>query len=416
MISIYKKLKRVDLRSQELHDWLDKKFQGRLVFQPEESELNIKYNYMLETNMDEWGFDYCKSAPKDVKEFIQYTALNCISFTYKNLVGRTLFRYVFPEFFQRFPLGQIWLIETDENWFLTSWATQKKFADKNGMKSFIGEYPQEFSGFQEENLLNMALEVLSYSLYPLLFCEIVPVSPDLTLMFIPDRAMQYSQMKEAETLYVHLLWKFHHIFDDQWTFDSSRGPKTAADSTVFNPINILDYFEWYIDLLNYRLEELNHMSEDHIRQQRAMTLNSTICDLFFCISSEIPYLSKMSFFNVVDKISNYMHALGRGKSETDIWRRLLSKEFLSDELINCIKNVPGIIGEELILNIKWVLEQIDMNKISADLLRDLRNSKHGYLLNQSRWEKLCKHTCEIHNDLVLLALPLWLYVLASKWT
>jgi len=415
MISIYKKVKRIDLSSKELYDWLDERFQGKLIFKDNDNDEDSKYNHMLETKIYEWGYDYRKNAPKDTKEFFQYTALNCSNFSYRNLIGRTLFKYVFPEFFERFPLGQIWLVEVNESWWLTTWGTQRKIAEKNNMKSEIGEFPQEFSGLQEENLINMALDALSYSLYPLVFCEVVSVNTNLILIFIPDRALQYSQMKEAETLYVHLLWKFHHVFDDQWTFDSSRGPKSAADPTVFNPINLLDYFEWYINLLNSRLEDLIQMSEEHIRQQRSMTLNSIICDLFLCISSELPYLSKMSFFNIVDKISNFMHAFGIGNSETNLWKHFLSKEFLSNELIDSMKSVPGIFGQELALNIEWVIKQIDLDNVNPDLLRDLRNSKHGYLLNQSRWDNLCKHTGEVHNDLVLLALPLWLYVLIKKW-
>lgn len=415
MIKIYKKVKQIDLSSKELYDWLDECFQGKLIFHYDSSE-DLEYNRMLENNIYEWGYNYRKNVPQDIKEFFQYTVLNCSNFHYRNLIGRTLFKYVFPEFFKKFSLGQIWLVEVDENWWFTTWKTQRNIAEKNNMRSRVGEFPQEFSGLQEENLINMALDVLSYSLYPLLHCEVVSVNTNLILIFIPDRALQYSQMEEAESLYAHLLWKFIHVFNDQWTFDSTRGLKSKADPTVFNPINLLDYFEWYINLLNKRLEDLVQISDEHIRQQRAMTLNSIICDLFLCISSELPYLSKMSFFNIVDKISNFIHGLGIGSSETTLWKYFLSKEFLSNELINCIKNIPGILGEEMVSTIGWILKQIDLDHINPDLLRDLRNSKHGYLLNQVRWDNLCKHTGEIHNDLVQLAIPLWLYVLITKWS
>lgn len=72
-----------------------------------------------------------------------------------------------------------------------------------------------------------ALNILSYGIYPLISCGSIStgLKTDLTILYILDRSCKHSQMTEANTLFTRILWDFHHVFDDQWTSDGSRGQK-----------------------------------------------------------------------------------------------------------------------------------------------------------------------------------------------
>jgi len=408
MISIFKKIKRIDMSNKDVYDALDNMFQGYLLDdQCENRTVTIEVDAYSE--VQKWGNHFVEKAPKNPVDFLKYLSTAYGECPYGNLHGRIMFKYVFNEFFTQFPLGQIWILDIDNSWYDLVWETQSKNSKDTGV-NYFGVSPYGFTGFQEENLINSALNVLSFGTYPVFDMEIIFPTANSIICFIPDRGYKYSQMTESNTLYTHLLWKFHHVFDDQWTFDSSRGPKSAFDPVVFNPINILDYFEWYIGKLSLCLDKLCTLN-DISRQQTAMTLNGLICDLFFTITSDLPFLSKIFFFNFLDKASNLLSNSSRDEVKT--FQDILSEEFLLDNLIKCMETIPGILGDELVVNVKWAVEQLKLDGLNSGLLRDLRNSQHGYRNNLNRWVSLGNHTCEINNDISLLALPIWIYILSE---
>jgi hypothetical protein len=91
-------------------------------------------------------------------------------------------------------------------------------------------------------------------------------------------------MIEGRTLFQEILWKIHHVFDDQWTFDSSRGPKTGADINFMNPIKQLGYFDWFLNQVSNRMSDIIAISDPFIREQLGMTINRAICDAQLCVT------------------------------------------------------------------------------------------------------------------------------------
>lgn len=408
MISVFKKIKRIDMSNKDVYDALDDMFQGYLLDDQSETQ-TVTIEVDAYSEVQKWGNHFVEMAPNNPIDFLKYLSTAYGECPYWNLHGRIMFEYVFPKFFTQFPLGQIWILDIDNSWNDLVWETERKNSKDTGV-NYFGVSPHGFTGFQEENLINSALNVLSFGIYPIFNMEIIFPTVSSVICFIPDRGYKYSQMLEINTLYTHLLWKFHHVFDDQWTFDSSRGPKSAFDPVVFNSINILEYFAWYIEKLSLCLDKLCTL-DDISRQQTAMTLNGLICDLFFAITSDLPFLNKIFFFSFLDKASNLLSNSSR--DEVKIFQDILSDEFLLDNLVKCMKTIPGILGDELVINIKWAVEQLKLDGLDSSLLRDIRNSQHGYKNNPNRWVSLGNHTFEINNDISLLALPIWIYILAN---
>jgi len=406
MLSIIKKIKLSDMSDKGIYDMMDNMFEGYLL----DNKMEPKVKFDVDTYSEEvkWGHEFLASAPRDPVDFIKALSTN-FACPYGNLRGRILFNYVFKEFYSRFPLGQIWILEIDQSWTDLVWATEKENKTTTGI-DYFGVPPYGFTGLQEENFIEMALNVLSFCVYPVFSSEITFPLSNYVICYFPDRGYKYSQMTENNSIYTHLLWKFHHVFDDEWTFDSSRGPKSAADPLIFNPINLVEYFEWYIETVDKCLCKLI-LFDNTTRQQTIMTLNGLVCDLFFSITSDMPFLSKTFFFNLVDKASNLLSE--SQTSETKTFQNILSEEFLLNELCRTIETVPGMLGNILISDINWATEQLKLDGLNSELLRNLRNSQHGYKNNPNRWASLGNHTCEVNNDITLLALPIWLYIMTS---
>lgn len=399
MISINKKITRLDMSQKEIYDFMDDIFEGEL----------LDADYDTSTIVGEYGKLFVDSAPKDPFEYIKYLSISYSRCPYSNLHGRILFKYGFTEFFSRFPLGQIWILEIDNSWNELIWKTERENKENSGV-DYFGVPPYGFTGLQEENFIGMVLNFISYSIYPLYVAELIFPLSNYAICFIPDRAYKYSQMSESNAVYIHLLWKFHHVYDDQWTFDSARGPKSAADPIVFNPVNLLDFFEWYIKSLDNLLEKLISM-QDEKRQQKVMTINGFMCDLFFANTSDLPFISKTFFFNMIDKASNLLSS--SSEEEARVFQYILSDDFINGELAHSVESIQGLFGEEMQQTIKWVAQQIKLDGMNQYLLRGMRNIQHGFNNNPQKWTTLGGHTCEINNDITLLSTPIWLYVLQN---
>lgn len=305
MFRLLRKVNYDSLFDKELASWLDEQFQtGLAERQQKEVKERIGGAEALElldemAKIQEWGEGLKKHAPKSSEESLFYICKSSTTYPYQNYVSRTSLSYTWPLFFERFPLGQIWLPKIFQQWWNEIWKGEKQIAQQTGyvQKHPEGIHPQEASGLQAENFPLTALNILSYGIYPLILSDYIHTSSDLVFIYIPDRAFKHSQMIEGRILYQETLWKVHHIFDDQWTFDSSRGPKSAANANLLNPIKNLGYFDWFISQVSGRMSDIIAISDPFAREQLGMTINRAICDAQLCVTSEQPYMSKVFFLD-----------------------------------------------------------------------------------------------------------------------
>lgn len=416
------KIKRIiqpeDLNGENLKDlevWTDSKFQLNFEF---DGEVYNKFDFEDRLELNKFGKMMMENCPSSLGLSLFYLR-NHTEYHQVNQIGRYCLYHVWPLFFEKFPLGQIWIIENQKSWYEKIWEGQEKIAKDFDYKKNnpTGFSPQEMTGLQTDSFPFTALNILSYGIYPLISCTFTSVSSltNLTFLYVPDRAFKHSQMTEAETLYNQILWDLHHVFDDQWTFDSSRGPKSDSNDILLNPIKQLDYFKWFIGKINDRMSDILLIDNSLLREKLVMTINRAIYDAQIAVTSEIPYISKVFFFNFLDKLANFLTMLNNNRKDTKEWKNLLEKDFICNTVRKSIEKIPSMTGEYLIDIIDFAVKEMNFGDLNIEYLRDLRNTNHGYNVDPRSIPRLMNHDGEINNDIPLLATALLLYIFSIKW-
>lgn len=410
MLQIVRKIDCNCFRDSDLSSWLDQQFNASLA--DKDLGEGEKWNRSLE--LAEWGEGFYKNAPESLGESLFYIRKSTDGYGYQNYVGRTSISYVWPLFFKRFPLGQIWLIKISDEWWDGIWLGEKKLAKEGGLDLDIGLLPQEASGLLVENFVLNTLDLLTYGIYPLILFDYIHTASNLVFLYIPDRALKHSQMTEKRTLNQEILWRLHHVFDDQWTFDGSRGPKSGASEIHLNPVRQFGYLDWFLEQVDKRMTDLIAIPDPLRREQIGMTMNRAICDAVLCVISELPYMSKIFFFACLDKLANFSVMIGADSDETQAWKQLLDVSFLEGTR-DVLKAVPDYAGDYLRWIVEHTTEEMRVEKISPLDLRDLRNTHHGYGLRPEIVTRLMQKSGEFNNDITLVVTPLILYFLSQMW-
>jgi hypothetical protein len=368
-------------------------------------------------DLEYWGQLFREHMPRKRLDRFIYICNHTDAYSYQNLCGRACQQIVWPAFFTAFPKGRILLIELDKIWFHDIWHGQFDYARRVGFKEgkFVGLHPQDMSGLQSENLPFSALQIAQFGTYPLILFGFRHTSGDLTCVYVPPNAFKHSQMTESGA-FNHVLWHLHHVFNDQWTFDSHRGPKSITSAKHVKPTKCIDYIRWITDAVSIRMREILQIDDAIRREQLTMTFNRASCDAILAAASQLPYMSKVFFFACLDKVANFLVQIDLFDKDTVAWRYITSEDFLGGEFLKVIRTIPDTPGKELISTIESVSENLRLDGITPDLLRDYRNSHHGYSLTRGSVERLFRHSGEIHNDTTLLATPLLLYLLKLSWS
>lgn len=420
-MKIVKKIKADDLVDPNLsilEEWLDNKF---FLNDPNQDNKHLIYNeFNLEekVKLDEYSQIMYDKCPNELEFSLFFIRDYTTSYPTINFWGRFWLYHVWPLFFKKFPLGQIWVIETPEKWNEKIWFGQRSHANESGYldNNPNGFSPQEMSGLSIDEFPLNALNILSYGIYPLISCLFTSWVNGLTVLYIPDRSFPHSQMTEANTLYTKILWDMHGLFDDQWTFDGSRGPKLAAEPVLLNPINQLDYFEFLIKKINDRMEDIIEIEDYLFREKLVMTVNRAIFDAQMSVISELPYISMIFFFNFVDKLTNLMVLLKIENNEKDAWLKFFENDFIRGPLFDIIKNIPNHTGSYLRDIINIFLDELKFGDLSPEYMKDIRNTNHGYnLFKKGSINRIMGKSGEINNNIPLISTAFIIYLISMKW-
>ena len=345
--------------NKELESWLDDKF----FLNDQSDDITNNFDVNDRTKLNSYGRDVIENCPDSLGLSLFWIRNSTDGYFNINQIGKLCYNHIWPFFFRKFPLGQIWIIETPKNWTNKIWEDQSKLSKEFGYDKIdpFG-FPQEMSGLQTDLFPQNALNILSYGIYPLISCSflLTGLKTHLTLLYIPDRSFKHSQMTEANTLYTRILFDFHHVFDDQWTFDESRGPKSAINEVILNPIKQIEYFQWFIDKIDERMIDIISIEQPLLREKLVMTVNRAITDAILSVTSELPYISMVFFFSFLDKLANVMSLLKIENSESDAWKKIVSKDFLSSEVLEVLQTVPTKAGVHLTNIINSVVEELEL--------------------------------------------------------
>jgi hypothetical protein len=415
MLRILTKIDAADYADSEVQQLLDGYFEPELIARGERtSEVEILHGVY---SAGQWARRMKEGCPENLGLALFHIAKRGEYTMPANLGGRVAQQWVWPFFFEKFPLGQIWIIDADMDWLRQMWAGHRAIAACAGYRPEDPvACPQEFSGLLSDTLPHSVLVLAAFGVYPLAICSFSFTSSGLIFMYIPDRAFVHSQMTEGNTLHQEVMYSLSDLYDDGLSDTSRRGPKSGADPVNLNPLHCLEYLDWIISQLAERMQDLLNVQDAMDREQMAMTANRVVCDALLCSVVELPYMSKTLFFACLDKLANLMNKVGAvtAGGETDIWKLLVSPEFLRSEVVPVMRAIGGHMGEELVSTVEWVCEDV-LDHMSADELYMLRNSSHGYFLRGEQWQELMTRSGDVRNDLTLLATPLALWALAQPW-
>jgi len=417
MMDIRKNITSKNFRDQKLRTWLDNKFHADLVLKSE-NEDEKKYSMLMYKNLLEWGQDFNRNLPQNSEDAFFYIRDETHHYPIGNLQGRASFNYIWPKFFEIFPLGEIWVIDLSyEKWFHPMWKSGKEFAKiKNFDFRKDGRFqPLEATGFSGESFPLIALSFMETCIFPFLTALYSHTASDLVFLFIPDRTFNYSILKENITFSkMFFSIGLDSVYSDDFAFDK-YGSKFEPNIHKINPVRLKNFFNWFINNIGTTMDYLLRIENPEEREKVAMTLNRAIWDAHISICSEIPYVSKSHFFGVLDKISNI---LGRedktSHSDSKEWLNLVDPDFIRNNLGNLYEKRRDPASEYLLGITNNTANYLEEENYTPSDLYEIRNSIHGY--NIRKWDVISKRSGELTNNIALLSLPLVLYLISSVLT
>ena len=239
-----------DIGSLRVQEFLDSHFRPelvdaetrrRIVFSHSSQPRNLSLD--MEGAMEFYAAELRRDIPTEDTAFLNFVSRASNYFYSVNHRGRFCSRFVWPLFFERFPSGSVLVLILDPTWNERTLSEGIAFAKRTslGGQNFL---PQEMSGLLSAEFPNNVLLLPCLGVYPL-FCGSHCATPsDVIFVYVPDRQLEHSQMLDSGC-YTNVLWMMHHVLDDQWTFDGSRGPKSKGPGLYrccgYNPLFLLRY-------------------------------------------------------------------------------------------------------------------------------------------------------------------------------
>ncbi|WP_101476846.1 hypothetical protein [Candidatus Nitrosotalea bavarica] len=342
--------------------------------------------------------------------------------SYGNLFPDYLLKLYAPLFFKKYPDGKIWFIPFSiagmHHFLIEGNKLTKKYKPDLHSLGFSQSYGIDF----HDTLISIGLEIPMFVRFPYFQGSITGSMSGIVCFVINSPMSMYDDN-----------WNLHGFLMDKtkgYYTDSNWQPFKNTRS-IFNPLSskiFSKYFKWYVDSLNRLYDFVLNLSDLETKRLVSFSLARICLDTYLIQIIEQPYLRKILFLTLLDKYANFVHDFCSTKSETDIWKNLLSLTFFEHKLKPIVKKTPRSMqilqGMRFTLKhtVRHVLYSKHNTRINikshenevAEYLRVYRNSHHGYLLNDKKKRiKFLDHTGEIPNYLPDLSLDLWHTFLAN---
>ncbi|MFX0139203.1 MAG: hypothetical protein ACFFDN_36515 [Candidatus Hodarchaeota archaeon] len=366
-----------------------------------------------------WGRRFLKNYPQDLQDAFIHISRYATSFPHINLIPFVLLRYGWKLFFKKFPNGRIILISFPDEYYnilldeLDNYSISEIEEDVDD--DFIKSYPQEYSGCLSTEFPYIAINLMANGI-PTRILGNPDFQYGILLYYVPDITISYSQILDSSFRNQHVLNPFTHILSDNLSQHMPVQGTILLKKDFPKPHAQMDYFRWFIRTVNSRVNDFLKIQDIFQREQLVMTINRAMCEVQLCIIHMMPYLSKILFFNCLDKLANFNNVIENGINETQSFKRFFNIEFLENVVLEKLKEIPDEIGDfirNVLLNIITIIEDEDLN---PNYMRAMRNSIHGYHLHENNLEQLMERSADINNYIVNLVIPLIFYYLSLNWT
>lgn len=341
-------------------------------------------------------------------EKLLYLASKISRYPCFNEQPRALLDIAAPEFFKMFPQGEIWFVKFSEKTLSAIWEGERSLRKIYNPDSTMTLH--EMSGLEGGLSIYYWLNLMMYCFYPFVNGVISTGDAQLIFLFFPDKAI--NSLKEYKfDLYRATELDYSDVYRDGIISPARPGPKSffPADAAVLSIAQ--SYFEWYIDRCNRLIDELLDMQDLRRRFISTLTLNRLAIDTRIIETSEVPYLMKILFFGVLDKLANLYVQLGIESSETTVWKTFLTMGFYESMVKDVLYSIPGHFGDIIRNTAEWIFEELETFGPCPEIMRELRNSYHGYGLRNI--DMLLSHSGELNNDVPRLSNILWHWLLCS---
>lgn len=418
-IKLLRRIGIADLDDPELVPWLDSLYHPEMISDPNRVFTTLLTDDSIETavGIDEYARNWLRYHEEDRTdtEHDRLFHVSAAQFSYPHYLGRIL-PELWRRFFREYPSGQVWIFDLAEclsDPFESKLDLFDRSEPRQARSALRLAVTSAQNGLDVSALPYFALAFLASSIHPLILCDSVLTYDRYLLLYVPDRSLRYSVMLEGNSAYQRVLWKLLDVFDDGETY-GDRGPKWQVSAQRISPIANLDYIEWFTSTLGCRMRELDGICDLGSRIQLTLTISRLFCDAILCLTSELPYMSKMFFFAFLDKLAN-VSARWENVSDTQAWLSLVDRRHLMDCVLPTLSSISGTAGDYFRAVVDGALAEMGRDDLTPEELRAIRNSSHGYFLKSESLEQLMRHTGEFSNDVTLLVAPLMLNLLSMQW-
>ena len=240
----------------------------------------------------------------------------------------------------------------------------------------------EESSLSAEEVHKLALAVEEYLLYDLRFV--------------------YAEAKSSDDLIQDFVASRYHYPD-----------------SVVHPESTKQYLDWYINQIGQVMTTIVAIDDAPCRKVVALMINRLAVNIIIIMAVDIPYIRKWYFLGLLDMLAS-LESLCRQvnersqRQEAELWECFLAPGFWEAVVFPALQQIPvDAIRSELLSLSEQQLKAIgNLGSEAIDILRDYRNSYHGYyLLKRKSMERLLQHSGEIPDNLPDLAIGLWHYLL-----
>lgn len=354
--------------------------------------------YIQEIN--EWGQEFLKGCPSDLQEAFIYISKSSARFFHMNLIPYVLLKYGWKLFFEKFPNGRIILINNPNSYYniILNDLDQLRISENPDIDpddDYYKLYPQEYTGFLSTEFPYIALNLMSYGI-PTRILGYADFQPEVILYYVPDITICYKLILSSSTKNYHVINTFIHVFSDDLSQHMPISETIQLQEDFPIPANQMDYYRWFIEILKLKVKKILHIEDPQKRELVIMTFNRAMNECMLCIIHVLPYISKVLFFSCLDKLANFFKVLENGTHDTDFFKKFFDIDFLTN-ILEKLRAIPNEIGEFLQGVLKNIIDIINSEELTPEYMRAMRNSVHGYNLNERNLSQLMARSADVNN-------------------
>lgn len=226
-------------------------------------------------------------------------------------------------------------------------------------------------------------------------------------LFFPQPSARLQSWGEDDHLRAAIQANVDRIFGDDREPHRSQRAVVPASRLPLEGIEGLT--EWWLGCIARTWDRLTRYGDSEMFTI-GLTLSRTFAESLIVNTSFNHLVRKTMMFHAIDKLASLRHRKSRGQSEAEVWKRLVSRSFMRQQILPFLRRVPAC-APLLKDMVEGLARGMEYEGLSPRVLRAYRNTAHGYRIRDERL--LLKHAEPLGNDLPDLLTLLLLHTVGS---